>query len=78
MITDGVDTPGAKVNREEAMRKLIAARATVHIISYTEFVRQKGDQANLRSGRWPTSTEIRSDHGDRSDTSARHHAIAFI
>ena len=43
MITDGVDTPGAKVNREEAIRNLIAARATVHIISYTEFVRQKND-----------------------------------
>lgn len=43
MITDGVDTPGAKVNRDEAIRNLIAARATVHIISYTEFVRQKND-----------------------------------
>ena len=43
MITDGVDTPGAKVNREEAIRNLIAARATVHIISYTEFVRQKNE-----------------------------------
>ena len=43
MITDGVDTPGAKVNRDEAIRNLIAARATVHIISYTEFVRQKNE-----------------------------------
>src|SRR5215213_2394505 len=43
MITDGVDTPGGKVDREEAMRKLIAARAKVHIISYTEFVRQKDE-----------------------------------
>ncbi len=43
MITDGVDTPGSKVNREDAIRNLIAARATVHIISYTEFVRQKND-----------------------------------
>jgi len=41
MITDGVDTPGAKVDRKEAINKLIAARATVHILSYTEFVRQK-------------------------------------
>ena len=41
MITDGVDTPGSKVNRDEAIKNLIAARATVHIISYTEFVRQK-------------------------------------
>ena len=41
MITDGVDSPGAKINNAEAVKKLIAARATVHIISYTEFVRQK-------------------------------------
>ena len=41
MITDGVDSPGSKVNRAQAMKSLIAARATVHIISYTEFVRQK-------------------------------------
>ena len=41
LITDGVDTPGSKVNREEAIKQLIGARATIHIISYTEFVRQK-------------------------------------
>lgn len=44
LITDGVDSPGVKVDREEAVRKLIAARATVHVISYTEFVRQKSDK----------------------------------
>lgn len=43
MITDGVDTPGAKVDRDSAIKNLIAARATVHIISYTEFVQQKTD-----------------------------------
>ena len=41
LITDGVDSPGGKVGRGEAMKQLIAARATVHVISYTEFVRQK-------------------------------------
>jgi VWFA-related protein len=41
MITDGVDTPGSKVDRADAIKSLIAARATIHIISYTEFVRQK-------------------------------------
>lgn len=41
MITDGVDSPGSKVDRAEAMKNLIAARATVHVISYTEFVRQR-------------------------------------
>jgi VWFA-related protein len=41
MITDGVDSPGVKINRDEAIKQLIAARATVHLISYTAFVRQK-------------------------------------
>ena len=59
LITDGVDTPGGKVNREEAMRNLIAARATVHIISYTEFVRQKSDDKNSKvsTGQRPTSSD---------------------
>lgn len=48
LITDGVDSAGVKVNREEAMKKLIAARATVHVISYTEFVRQKSDKQDSR------------------------------
>jgi hypothetical protein len=54
MITDGVDTPGGKVDRSEAMRQLIAARATVHIISYTEFVRQKSDKpSSIVAGQRP-------------------------
>lgn len=40
-ITDGVDTPGGKIGRAQAIKQLAAARATVHIISYTEFVRQE-------------------------------------
>lgn len=40
-ITDGVDTTGSKSDRAQAFKKLAATRATVHIISYTEFVRQK-------------------------------------
>ncbi len=47
VITDGVDTAGTKTSRAEALKKLAAARATVHIISYTEFVRQR------REGRTP-------------------------
>lgn len=39
-ITDGVDSPGGKVDRAQALKQLASARATVHIISYTEFVRQ--------------------------------------
>jgi VWFA-related protein len=58
LITDGVDTPGGKVNREEAIRKLIAARATVHIISYTEFVKQKSDQpSSIVAGQRPPSSD---------------------
>jgi VWFA-related protein len=51
-ITDGVDTPGGKTDRAEAIKRLAAARATVHIISYTEFVRQKKeDKSSSVSGR---------------------------
>ncbi|HEX5886736.1 MAG TPA: VWA domain-containing protein [Pyrinomonadaceae bacterium] len=59
MITDGVDTPGGKVKRDEAINKLIAARATVHIISYTEFVRQKSDDkpSSVVAGPRPPSSD---------------------
>jgi len=40
-ITDGVDSAGGKTDRAQALKQLAAARATVHIISYTEFVRQE-------------------------------------
>jgi VWFA-related protein len=40
-VTDGVDTPGGKIDRSQAIKQLAAVRATVHIISYTEFVRQE-------------------------------------
>ena len=45
-ITDGVDTPGGKIARGQAIKQLAAARATVHIISYTEFVRQEKPKGN--------------------------------
>jgi VWFA-related protein len=59
MITDGVDTPGGKVDREDAMRKLISARATVHIISYTEFVQQKTENksSSTTTGQRPPSSD---------------------
>jgi len=59
MITDGVDSPGGKVDRADAMRKLMAARATVHIISYTEFVRQKNPANNsaVSAGPRPKSSD---------------------
>jgi VWFA-related protein len=40
-ITDGVDSAAGRIDRGQAMKQLAAARATVHIISYTEFVRQE-------------------------------------
>ena len=59
LITDGVDSPGSKVDRADAMKKLIAARATIHIISYTEFVRQKSDNktTSVSVGQRPTSSD---------------------
>lgn len=59
-ITDGVDTAGAKVDRAKAIRRLIAARATVHIVSYTEFVRQKNEKrpAGVQAGMRPPSDPI--------------------
>lgn len=61
LITDGVESPGGKVALSEAINQLVAARATVHIISYTEFVRQKEDRnpSNITAGvRSPTSQPI--------------------
>jgi VWFA-related protein len=59
MITDGVDSPGGKVDRAAAMRALVATRATVHIISYTQFVRQKSDQkdSKISIGQRPVSND---------------------
>ena len=39
LITDGVETPGGKVAYSDAVKRLIAAQATVHVISYTGLVR---------------------------------------
>ncbi|HEV2835487.1 MAG TPA: VWA domain-containing protein [Pyrinomonadaceae bacterium] len=59
LITDGVDSPGGKIDRGEAMRTLVAARATVHIISYTKFVTQKSDTKNssISTGQRPTTSD---------------------
>lgn len=58
-ITDGVDTPGGKIDRTQAFKKLAAARATVHILSYTEFVRQKDAKTSpkLETGQLPISRD---------------------
>jgi VWFA-related protein len=59
VVTDGVDTAGTKTSRAEALKQLAAARATVHIISYTEFVRQKreGRTPGVSSGQVPTARD---------------------
>jgi VWFA-related protein len=55
-ITDGVETPGGKTDRAQAMKQLAAARATVHIISYTEYVLQRNKQSErLETGQLPTN-----------------------
>jgi len=48
LVTDGVETPGGKVSLDDALKQLLGARATVHVISYTAFVRQKTDQHNAK------------------------------
>jgi VWFA-related protein len=48
LVTDGVETPGGKVSLDDALKQLLAVRATVHVISYTAFVRQKTDQRNVK------------------------------
>jgi VWFA-related protein len=60
LITDGVDTAGVKAERAKALKQLIAARATVHIISYTEFVRQKNDKKppDIEAGMRPATDPI--------------------
>lgn len=59
-ITDGVDAPGGKVDRADAIKRLTAARATVHIISYTELVRQKKPDrpSAISAGQRPPSDPI--------------------
>jgi VWFA-related protein len=62
LITDGVDT-GGRIDRSEAIKRLMATRTTVHVISYTEFVRQKkeGQPSNVSAGQRPISSDpIRS------------------
>jgi VWFA-related protein len=58
-ITDGVDTAGVKAERGKAIKQLMAARATVHIISYTEFVRQKNEnhKSDVSIGQRPVSQD---------------------
>ena len=48
LVTDGVETPGGKVSLDDALKQLLGVRATVHVISYTAFVRQKTDQRNVK------------------------------
>lgn len=48
LITDGVESPGAKVELEDMLTQVSNVRATVHVISYTTFVRQKSDQHDVK------------------------------
>jgi VWFA-related protein len=56
-ITDGVETAGGKTDKLQALKRLAATRATVHIISYTEFVLQKDKKNNppFETGQLPTN-----------------------
>jgi VWFA-related protein len=59
LVTDGVETPGGKVDLEAALDQVRAARATVHVISYTEYVRQKSDKqsSSVTTGQLPASSD---------------------
>ena len=59
LVTDGVETSGGKVNLEDALDQVRAARATVHVISYTEYVRQKSDKqpSSVTAGQRPVSSD---------------------
>ncbi|HYY59296.1 MAG TPA: VWA domain-containing protein [Pyrinomonadaceae bacterium] len=48
LITDAVETPGGRVSYEQAVRELLSAQATVHVISYTAAVRAAIEQRNGR------------------------------
>jgi VWFA-related protein len=55
-ITDGVETGGGKTDRAQALKQLAAARATVHVISYTEYVLQRNKKSQrLETGQLPTN-----------------------
>ena len=45
LVTDGVETPGTKPRRAEAIERLLASNATVHVISYTKISRESTNQA---------------------------------
>jgi VWFA-related protein len=58
LITDGVQTPGGKIEMADAIKQLTAARATIHIISYTSLVRQQHEERkNVRFGDRPKSED---------------------
>ena len=59
LVTDGVETPGGKVKLEDALRELMASRATVYVISYTAFVRQTKDKrtTTIVTGQHPVASD---------------------
>jgi VWFA-related protein len=45
LITDGVETPGGKVNRTDAVKRVAASNAVVHVISYARVSREALNEA---------------------------------
>jgi len=54
LVTDGVETEGGKAGFEQAVKEMLGAQATVHVISYTMAVRaaikQRNDSERVRGG----------------------------
>ena len=56
MITDGVETPGGLVDRNEALKRLTASNTVVHVISYTVVSRLPIEQSQRRVRKRDKST----------------------
>ena len=78
MITDGVDSPGVKVKREDAIKDSDCVEGyrthhQLHGVCQTEG-REEGLSGHCRSA----STKFRSDHGNGSDYAAGNNSFAFF
>ena len=69
IITDGVDSPGGKISRADAVTKLIAARHGAHHQLQDWCGRER--QENYRGIRRASGCRPRSDHADGSGIAAR-------
>ena len=78
MITDGVDSPGSKVDRAEAMQQTDRrTRHRTHHQLHGVCATEDREQIFVGIDR-PASAQFRSDHRDRSDTASGHDSFAVV